>query len=93
MKIIFAHIKKHSGVYLVYLAVVIMVLLFKDGSGNKYTIKESYRDRLYVLDTKTGQVWLRMQGISIDMGTNDNPKFEVVCPSQEMADKKYLSER
>jgi hypothetical protein len=34
----------------------------------------------YVLDTKTSQLWLRYQGGSSEnLGTNDNPKKEVIA--------------
>jgi hypothetical protein len=31
----------------------------------------------YVLDTRTGQLWLRVPGKTIYLGTNDNPKNEL----------------
>jgi len=47
-------------------------------SGNKqgrYALSGA-REVAYVLDTKTSRLWLRGPGITIYLGTNDNPKNE-----------------
>ena len=32
----------------------------------------------FVLDTRTSQLWLRVRGASVYLGTNQNPKFEKI---------------
>lgn len=68
---------KRYAVYLI-LAIVIVWTFSREKPG-RYALSSGAGEMAYVLDTKTGHLWLRfLGGNTLDLGTNENPKREVV---------------
>ncbi len=65
---------KHQVVYIVL--VVVILLLLSRGKQGRYAITSASREAVYVLDTKTSQVWLRSLEGNVCLGTNENPRLE-----------------
>jgi len=42
----------------------------------RYAMTSASLEAVYVLDTKTSQVWIRSVEGNVDLGTNENPKRE-----------------
>jgi hypothetical protein len=82
MNTIIAHLQKYYGVYLVIMAALFMILWFQNRAVNRYAIAGQSEGAVYVLDTQTGQLWMRQGPISLDLGTNDKPKLENVYKPQ-----------
>ena len=62
---------KHHIIYIL-LAIIIVLLLSRDKTG-RFAISEGPKG-MYVLDTKTSQLWKRVPGVNQYWGTNENPK-------------------
>ena len=60
---------------IVFLAVI--TLLTNYNKTGRYAISRA-GGRMCVLDTKTSRVWMRSAQSNICMGTNENPKVEVI---------------
>lgn len=65
---------KHKVVYAVL--VVVILLLLSRGKQGRYAMTSVSLEGVYVLDTKTSQVWLRSLQGNVYLGTNENPKCE-----------------
>jgi hypothetical protein len=59
---------------IVFLGVI--TLLTNYNKPGRYSIASANLDAVYVLDTKTSRVWLRIVAGNIYLGTNENPKRE-----------------
>jgi len=66
---------KHHIIYIL-LAIIIVLLLSRDKTG-RYAISEGPRG-MYVLDTKTSQLWKRIGGSNQYWGTNEKPMAEII---------------
>lgn len=79
MKTVFAHLQKYRGGYLLIIVVFFLILWFPNRAINRYAISNDSKnsmtgmDTLWIVDTRTGQTWLKTIGGVVDLGTNDNP--------------------
>jgi hypothetical protein len=78
MKTIFAHLQKYYGVYLLIIAVLFLILWFPNRAINKYAISATENGGMYILDTRTGQTWLRALSTEYNLGTTNKPIFKLV---------------
>lgn len=76
MKTIIANLQKYYGIYLLIIAALFLILWFPNRAVNRYAITGNIQGTVYVLDTQTGQLWLRKGATSVSLGTNDKPKFD-----------------
>ena len=67
---------KHQIAYTVL--IVVILLLLSRGKQGRYAIASYGQHGAYVIDTKTSKVWSRTKGASVYLGTNNNPRFEVI---------------
>jgi hypothetical protein len=72
MKFIFNHLQNYYGVYLLIIAVVFLVLWFPNRGVNRYAISDGQ-----LIDTRTGQIWIRSLHKEINFGTPDKPVYEI----------------
>jgi hypothetical protein len=76
MKTLIAHLQKYYGVYLLIMAVLFMFFWFQNRAVNRYAISGSWESGAIILDTRTGQAWLRLPRAVCDLGTIDKPKYD-----------------
>ena len=71
---------KHKVVYAVL--IVVILLLLSRGEQGRYAISVHAgslgMDSAYILDTKTSQLWRRLNNSTFYLGTNENPMFEEI---------------
>ncbi len=79
--------QKHKVVYAVL--VVVILLLLNRGKQGRYAISSpNAQGAVFVLDTKTSQVWARSRLGNVYFVTNENPKYEEYqLPSDELKDE------
>ncbi|MCX5649031.1 MAG: hypothetical protein NTX40_08040 [Planctomycetota bacterium] len=89
-----ARAKRRNRWLLAGLGLCLGALVVVWATQGRYAISVSASGAVYVLDTKTGQIWFRTIGeaerynyaesqneyfgVSHNCGTNENPKFEVI---------------
>ena len=81
---------KDSKDYIIYvlLGIIIVLLLGRDKTG-RYIMTTADRTGVFVLDTKTSQLWGRTLKGNVYFGTNENPEQKAHwLPSDEPKDKK-----
>jgi hypothetical protein len=82
MKTIIAHLQQYYGIYLLIVAVLFFIFWIPNRGTNKYAIAAQGEDAILILNTQTGQLWLRgvSRGVNvtIDLGTTYKPKIEIV---------------
>jgi hypothetical protein len=59
------------------LGALLVLLAVNMGKQGPYAVS-AVSNGVCVLDTRTGQTWVRAPGIDIDLGTPENPKNEIV---------------
>jgi hypothetical protein len=82
MKTLIVNLQKYYGIYLLIIAVLFLILWFPNRGTNKYAIAAQGEDAILILNTQTGQLWLkgvsRGVNVTIDLGTTYKPKIEIV---------------
>ena len=76
METIVAHLQKYHGVYLLIIAALFMFFWFQNRAVNRYAISGSLESGAIIVDTRTGQAWLRAPRAVFDLGTIDKPKYD-----------------
>jgi len=76
MKTIIAHLQKYYGVYLLIIVVVFMILWLPNRAVNRYTICQGDGSGVWILDTRTGQLYFKGPGATINFGTIDKNVIE-----------------
>ena len=70
-----ARAKRRNRWLLAGLGLCLGILVVVWGMQGRYAVAAT-QGGAYVLDTRTGHLWLRAAGMSIDVGTNETPKEE-----------------
>jgi len=78
MKTIITHLQKYYGVYLLIIAVLFLILWFPNRILNRYAIAPYGESGVWILDTRTGQVYYKSAIGVINFGTVDKPIVKVV---------------
>jgi len=78
MNTIVTHLQKYYGIYLLIMAVVFILFWFQNRAVNRYAIGGDWDSGVIILDTRTGQAWMRLSRTLIDLGTIDKPKYDIV---------------
>jgi hypothetical protein len=78
MNTIVAHLQKYYGVYLLVIAVVFMLLWLQNRTANRYAICQGDGSGVWILDTRTGQLYFKGPGATINFGTIDKNVIERV---------------
>jgi len=66
---------KHHIIYV--LLIIIIVLLLSKGKQGRYAIAGG-KGVVFILDTKTSQLWARTAKANAYWGTNENPMLELI---------------
>ncbi len=75
--------KKHYAIY--FLLAVFVVLGFFNYRQERFALGSNGTATAYVLDTRTGQLWLRFpNGKTYNLGTNQNPQFLIIEKIQKI---------
>ena len=75
--------KKHYAIY--FLLGVFVVLGFFNFRQERYALGSNGTATAHVLNTKTGQLWLRFpNGKTYNLGTNQVPKFDIIEKIQKI---------
>ena len=83
MNTVITHFQKYYGIYLLIIAVLFFILWLPNRGTNKYAIAAQSENAILILNTQTGQLWLKgvSRGagyVTIDLGTTYKPKIEIM---------------
>ena len=67
---------KHYVVYILRI-IAIVWLLSREKHGRYALTPSGAKTGVYVLDTKTSELWVRAPQINLYLGANENPKLEL----------------
>ena len=77
-KVTSGHNKLMIWLTILIVLLTIFTLLSNYNNIGRYVISSQERGIVYVLDTKTSQLWIRSTGANRDLGTNENPMYETI---------------
>jgi len=73
MKTLMANLQKYYGVYLLIVAVLFLILWFPNRAVNRYAICMGDGSGVWILDTKTGQLYFKGGQAVVNFGTLTKP--------------------
>lgn len=78
MKKILVHLQSWYGCYVLLFLLIITSLLWSWHGSGRYQSFCDIREKIYVIDTKTSQIWSRDLRRNIDFGTNEKPQLRLI---------------